>query len=296
MAWISDARLASAVSLGGGAGLISAMNAGADYVRGEIRKCRESVGSLIFGVNIMLMSPFADDIAQLVVDEKVPLVTTGAGLPSKYMPAWTAAGIKTAPVVPSVAVAKKAAKLGASAIIAEGGESGGHVGDLTTMALVPQVADAVDIPVLAAGGVADGRGVAAAFMLGARGVQCGTRFLTATECNVHRNYKDKILAAKDIDTIVTGKSLGHPVRSLKNAFSRRFFEMEYDNTLSKEAIEAFGAGSLRKAAVEGDVTDGSVMAGQIAALVKDEAPAAEIISRIFSEAENILRGASEWIK
>jgi enoyl-[acyl-carrier protein] reductase II len=296
MAWVADADLAAAVSRAGGLGIISAMNADADYLSKEIDRCAEQAQGKPFGVNIMLMSPFADDVAQVVIDKKVPVVTTGAGMPSKYMAGWTAAGIKILPVVPSTAIARRVERLGACAVIAEGGEAGGHVGDLTTMTLVPQVVDAVSIPVIAAGGIADGRGVAAAFMLGASGVQCGTRFLTAKECNIHPNYKDRVLKAKDTDTMLTGKRLGHPVRALKSPFSRRLGEMEYDASISNEEIEAFGAGSLRKAVKEGDEKTGSFMAGQAAALVKDELTAREIILKLFEEAENCLGGAAKWVK
>lgn len=296
MAWVSDASLASAVSKAGGLGIISAMNAGPDYLREEIKKCRAAVDGKPFGVNLMLMSPFADDIAQVIIDEKVEVVTTGAGLPSKYLPAWNDAGVKCVPVVPSTAIARRVVRQGAVAVIAEGGESGGHVGELTTMVLVPQVVDVVDVPVLAAGGIADGRGIAAAFMLGAQGVQCGTRFLTATECTIHENYKQRILKAKDIDTMTTGKRLGHPVRVLRNPFARKFFAMEYDSNISNEEIEKFGAGSLRMAAREGDLENGSFMSGQIAAMVKDEAPCEVIIKRMFEEAEEVLKGTSKWVK
>jgi len=295
MAWVADASLAAAVSNGGGLGLVAAMNANPDWLRQEIQKTKD-LTKKPFGVNIMLMSPFADDVAQVVMDEDVKIVTTGAGNPGKYMDAWLAKGIKVMPVIPSTAIAKRMERSGALAVIAEGGESGGHVGELTTMALVPQVCDAVEIPVIAAGGIADGRGVAAAFMLGAVGVQVGTRFLVATECNIHRNYKDKILNAKDIDTITTGKRLGHPVRSLKNRFSRDFLKKEYDSTISNEELETFGAGALRLAAVEGDPERGCFMAGQIAAMIKKEQPAAEIIREMFSEAETILGGAGKWLK
>ena len=294
MAWVSDASLASAVSNGGGLGIISAMNADGEYLRSEIRKCKELTKKPL-GVNIMLMSPFVDEVAKVVAEEKVPVVTTGAGMPGKYMKDWLAAGIQIVPVVPSTAVAKMVERLGACAVIAEGGESGGHIGEINTMALVPQVCDAVSIPVLAAGGIADGRGVAASFMLGASGVQCGTRFLTALECTIHENYKKRVLKARDIDTITTGKRLGHPVRSLKNSFSRKFFELEYSD-LPNEELEKFGAGALRKAAREGDEVNGCFMAGQCAALVKDELPAAQIISRMFEQAEECLKGAQQWLK
>ena len=295
MAWVSEHVLAAAVSNAGGLGIISAMNAPGEYLRKEIRACREMTDRP-FGVNVMLMSPHAPEVAKVILEEKVPVVTTGAGLPGVYMKEWVPAGIKVVPVVPSVAIAKRVAREGATAVIAEGCESGGHVGELTTMALVPQVVDAVDVPVLAAGGIADGRGIAAAFMLGARGVQVGTRFLCATECQVHPNYKKKILAARDIDTVVTGKRLGHPVRCLKNPFARSFGQMEYDSSLTNEEIEEFGAGSLRKAAVEGDMENGSIMAGQIAALVKEEQPAAQIIREMFAQAEQLLAEAAKWVR
>jgi len=295
MAWIADASLAAAVSEGGGLGIISAMNAGPDYLKEQIRQVRERTGKP-FGVNIMLMSPHADEVAKVVEEEKVPVVTTGAGLPSKYMKSWVAAGIQVVPVVPSTAIARMVERMGAAAVIAEGGESGGHVGELTTMCLVPQVADAVKIPVLAAGGIADGRGMAAALMLGAVGVQMGTRFLVADECTVHENYKQKILRAKDIDTFTTGKRLGHPVRSLKSPFSRAFFEKEYDSSVSNEELEKMGGGALRLAAVEGDEKNGCFMAGQIAAMVKKKQPAAEIIREVCQEAEILLKGAGKWVK
>lgn len=295
MAWVSEHILAAAVSNAGGLGIISAMNAPGEYLRKEIRACREMTDRP-FGVNVMLMSPHAPEVAKVILEEKVPVVTTGAGLPGVYMKEWVPAGIKVVPVVPSVAIAKRVAREGATAVIAEGCESGGHVGELTTMALVPQVVDAVDVPVLAAGGIADGRGIAASFMLGARGVQVGTRFLCATECQVHPNYKKKILAARDIDTVVTGKRLGHPVRCLKNPFARSFGQMEYDSSLTNEEIEKFGAGSLRKAAVEGDMENGSIMAGQIAALVKEEQPAAQIIREMFAQAEQLLAEAAKWVR
>ncbi|MBO4529876.1 MAG: enoyl-[Paludibacteraceae bacterium] len=288
MAWISDAVLASAVSEAGGLGIISAMNANAEYVREEIRKCK-GLTNKPFGVNIMLMSPFADEVAKVVIEEKVPVVTTGAGMPSKYMPAWKDANIKVIPVVGSVAFAIRLERMGADAIIAEGSESGGHVGEINTMALVPQVCDAVSVPVLAAGGIADGRGVAAAFMLGAEAVQCGTCFLVADECKVHENYKKKIIAASDSETIVTGRRLGHPVRSLKTRFSRQFAEMEKNSACTDEQIMAFGSGSLRKAVQDGNLEEGSFMSGQIAGMIKEEKPAAAIIEKMMSEAEAILK-------
>ncbi len=295
MAWIADAPLASAVSNAGGVGLISAMNADAEWVRSEIRKAKEMTDKP-FGVNIMLMSPFAEEVAKVVIEEKVQIVTTGAGNAGKYIPAWKEAGIKVLPVVASCSFAKLAERAGADAVIAEGGESGGHVGDLSTMALVPQVCDAVKIPVVAAGGIGDGRGIAAALMLGAIGVQVGTRFLVAKECTVHQNYKNRVLKAKDIDTIATGKRLGHPVRALKTAFTRDLAAKEYDASVTDEDFEKLGVGALRKAAKEGDEKHGSFLCGQIAGLVKKEQPAAEIIREMFGEAEKLLGGADQWVK
>lgn len=295
MAWVSEAKLAAAVSNAGGLGIISAMNASGDYLREQIRECRKLTDKP-FGVNVMLMSPHVEEVAQVLVEEKVPVVTTGAGLPGKYMKSWIPAGIKVIPVVPSVAIAKRVAREGATAVIAEGGESGGHIGELSTMALVPQVVDAVDIPVLAAGGIADGRGVAAAFMMGAVGVQCGTRFLCANECVIHENYKQKVLAAKDIDTMVTGRRLGHPVRGLKNPLARKFQQAEYDSTMTNEEVEKIGVGAVRRAAIEGDLETGSFLAGQIAGLVKKEQPAREIIEEMMTEAEALLTGATKWVR
>lgn len=294
MAWIADGKLAAAVSEAGGLGIISAMNADADYLKGQIKIAR-SLTKKPFGVNLMLMSPYADEIARTIAEEKVPVVTTGAGNPSKYMKDWITAGIKVLPVVASVGMAKLVTRAGASAVIAEGGESGGHVGELTTLCLVPQVCDATALPVIAAGGIADGRGIAATFMLGAQGVQLGTRFLVATECGVHQNYKNKVLKANDISTITTGKRLGHPVRSLKNAFSKNYFKAEY-SSISDEELEALGTGALRLAAVEGDEKRGCFLAGQIAAMVNKEQPAAEIVRELFTEAETILNGAKQWVK
>ncbi|MBP3653384.1 MAG: enoyl-[acyl-carrier-protein] reductase FabK [Clostridia bacterium] len=295
MAWISEHKLAAAVSNAGGMGLISAMNADGEYLRKEIRACRELTDKP-FGVNVMLMSPFAAEVAKVILEEKVPVVTTGAGLPGIYMKEWVPAGIKVVPVVPSTAIAKRVVRDGATAVIAEGMESGGHIGELTTMTLVPQVADAVDVPVLAAGGICDGRGIAAAFMLGAQGVQVGTRFLVAKECQVHPNYKEKILKARDIDTVVTGKRLGHPVRCLKNIIAREMGEMEYNSNITNEEIERHGAGALRRAAVEGDVVHGTVMSGQIAAIVNKEQSAAEIIREMFTEAEALLSEGKKWLR
>lgn len=296
MAWVADASLAAGVSNAGGLGIIAAMNSNGEQLRAEIRKARELTDKP-FGVNIMLMSPFVQEVAQVVVEEKVPVVTTGAGNPGKYMKAWNEAGIKVIPVVPSTALAKMAERNGAFAVIAEGGESGGHVGDLTTMALVPQVVDAVSIPVIAAGGIADGRQVAAAFMLGAVGIQVGTRFLVAEECTISQEYKKKILKAKDIDTVVTGKRLGHPVRSIKNSFTREYTKAEYDSSnVSDEELEKMGLGVLRMAAREGEVSKGCVLAGQVASMVKKEQPAKEIIEELFEGAEKVLGGAMKWVK
>ena len=295
MAWVSDATLAAAVSNAGGLGIIAAGNAPAGYVAEQIQKAK-TLTEKPFGVNIMLMSPYAEEVAQLVAKEAVAVVVTGAGNPSKYMKLWTDAGIKVIPVVPSTGLAKLAQRNGAAAVIAEGGESGGHIGELTTMVLVPQVVDVVSIPVLAAGGIGDGRGVAAAFMLGAVGVQVGTRFLVATECGIHPNYKRKVLAAKDIDTISTGKRLGHPVRSLKSPFSRAFFAKEYDSGVSNEELEAFGGGALRMAAVNGDEKEGCFMAGQVAGMVHKEQTAQEIIEELMAEAETVLGGAGKWVR
>jgi len=295
MAWISDARLAAAVSNAGGLGIIAAGNAPGSYVREEVRKAREMTDKP-FAVNVMLMSPYAGEAAAVVAEEKVKIAVTGAGSPEKYMRMWHENGVVVIPVIPSAAIARRMERYGAAAVVAEGCESGGHIGELTTMALVPQVADAVNIPVIAAGGIADGRGVAAAFMLGAAGVQVGTRFLAAVECGVHRNYKNKVLNAKDIDTIATGKRLGHPVRSLKTPFSRAYFAKEYDMSVSDEELEALGAGALKLAAVDGDEKNGCFIAGQIAGLVNKEQTAQEIIEEMCNEAERLLRGAIKWVK
>ncbi|MDE6871004.1 MAG: nitronate monooxygenase [Bacteroidales bacterium] len=287
MAWVADASLAAAVSNAGGLGLISSINAGTEAVRNEIRKCKELTDKP-FGVNIMLQAPNAGEIAQMVIDEGVKILTTGAGSPAQYMEAWQAAGIKVIPVVASVALALKMQSIGATAVIAEGAESGGHVGEIHTMALLPQVVDALDIPVIGAGGICDGRGAAAAFILGADAIQVGTRFLAAEECTVHQNYKDKILKASDISTIVTGKTLGHPVRSLKTPFSKNFAKMEADPAVTPEEILSFGTGALRKAVKEGDV-NGSYMAGEVAGMVKKIEPAKDIVEDLILGAEKILR-------
>lgn len=295
MAWVADASLASGVSNAGGLGIVAAMNAPGEWLRNEIRATRERTDKP-FGVNIMLMSPFADEVAQVVLEERVPVVTTGAGNPAKYLRNWVEAGIRVIPVVPSTALAKLVVRSGACAVIAEGGESGGHIGELSTMTLVPQVCDAVNVPVIAAGGIADGRGIAAAFMLGAVGVQVGTRFLVAHECTIHPNYKEKVLQARDIDTGTAGKRLGHPVRALRNSFMREFMRREYDSSISNEELEAFGAGALRRAAREGDMKNGTIMAGQSSGLVNKEQSACEIIQEMFQEAEELLRGAAKWAR
>lgn len=287
MAWVADASLAAAVSNAGGLGLISSVNAGTEAVRNEIRKCHELTDKP-FGVNIMLQAPNAGEIAQMVVEEGVKILTTGAGSPAQYMPMWKDAGIKVIPVVASVAMALKMQTAGADAVVAEGAESGGHVGELHTMALVPQVVDAVDIPVIAAGGICDGRGAAAAFMLGADAIQLGTRFLAAEECNVHPEYKEKVLKATDISTIVTGKSLGHPVRSLKTPFSKTFARMESDPSVSQDDILAFGSGALRKAVRDGD-RNGSYMAGECAGMVRKIEPAKAIVEDLMSGALKVMK-------
>lgn len=289
MAWAADASLASAVSNAGGLGLISSINAGTDAVRNEIRKCKELTNKP-FGVNIMLQAPNAGEIASMVIEEGVKILTTGAGSPAQYIDAWKEAGIKVIPVIASVAMALKMQALGVVAVVAEGAESGGHVGELHTMSLIPQVADAVDIPVIAAGGICDGRGAAAAFMLGADAIQVGTRFLSAEECTVHQNYKDRIIKATDISTMVTGKTLGHPVRSLKTPFSNTFAKMEADPAVTPEEILAFGTGALRKAVREGD-PNGSYMAGECAGMVKKTEPAKDIVEDIIGGAEKLLAAA-----
>ena len=294
MAWVADGKLAAAVSAAGGLGIIGAGNAPGSYVREQIQVVRAATDKP-FGVNVMLMSPFADEVAQVIAEEKVPVVTTGAGNPSKYMEQWKNAGCKVIPVVASVSMAKLMTRVGASAVIAEGGESGGHIGELATLPLVPQVCDATDLPVIAAGGIGDGRGVAAAFMLGAVGVQLGTRFLVAHECSIHPTYKEKVLKATDLGTITTGKRLGHPVRSLKTPFARNYAKAEYTQ-ISDEELEAMGVGALRLAVQEGDVQRGTFLAGEIAGMVSREQPAAEIIREIFAEAEQVLQGATKWVR
>lgn len=291
MAWVADASLAAAVSNGGGLGLIAGGSMPPDLLREQIRKARELTDKP-FGVNIMLMSPFAADLAQVVIEEKVDVVTTGAGSPGKFIEGWKAAGIVVIPVVASVAYAKRMENLGADAVVAEGTEAGGHIGDLTTMVLVPQIVDAVSIPVIAAGGIADGRGVAAAMMLGAEGVQVGTRFLVSDECNIHEYYKQLVLKARDIDTQVTGRSGGHPVRTLKNKLSRKLLDLE-KNGATFEELESITVGSLRKAVQDGDKDEGSFMAGQSAGLVRSCQPAAEIIVELFDQANELMRRSAE---
>lgn len=293
MAWIADASLAAAVSEAGGLGIISAMNAGPDWVREQIRDVHTRT-QRPFGVNVMLQSPFAAEVADVVAEERVPVVVTGAGNPSKYLRAWKAAGVKVIPVVSSVALARLLERAGADAIVAEGGESGGHVGDLSTMVLVPQVVDAVKVPVLAAGGIADGRQVAAAFMLGAQGVQVGTRFLVAKECTVSQEYKDRIIKAKDLSTIVTGRSINGAVRCLKTPFSQEFARRERAGATAEE-LASFGAGSLRKAAKEGNYQEGSFMAGEVAAMVHQEQTAAQIVDDLMDGAERCLKRATAWV-
>ena len=287
MAWVAEHHLAAAVSEAGGFGIIGAANAPADVVRNYIHEARELTDKP-FGVNIMLMSPFAEDIAQLVTEEKVAAVTTGAGNPEKYMAQWKAAGIKVIPVIASVALAKRMERVGADAVVAEGTESGGHIGQATTMTLVPQVVDAVQIPVIAAGGIGDGRGMAAAFMLGAEAVQMGTRFCVADECVIHDKYKDRILKAKDIDSEVTGRSHGHPVRGLRNKMTREYLKLEAEGA-SFEQLENLTLGGLRKAVVEGDTDNGSVLAGQIAGMITKRQSCQEIVDEVLDQAERLLK-------
>ena len=286
MAWVAEYHLAAGVSEAGGLGLIGAASAPGEWVREQVRKAKALTGKP-FGVNIMLMSPYADEVAKIVVEEGVQVVTTGAGSPEKYMSMWKEAGVKVIPVLASVALARRMERCGADAVVAEGMEAGGHIGESTTMALVPQVADAVEIPVVAAGGIADGRGIAAAFMLGAQGVQMGTCFVVTKESQVHENYKKCILKAKDIDTRVTGRSTGHPVRAIRNQMTREYLRREQEGA-SFEELENLTLGGLRKAVVEGDVVSGSVMSGQIAGLVKEELSCKELIQKLVRETEALL--------
>lgn len=286
MAWVAEHHLAAAVSEAGGLGLIGGASAPGEVVREEIRKAKE-LTKKPFGVNVMLMSPHADDVAKVVVEEGVKVVTTGAGNPAKYMKMWKEAGIIVIPVVASVALAKLMERGGADAVVAEGTESGGHIGESTTMTLVPQVADAVSIPVIAAGGIGDGRGIAAAFMLGAEAVQIGTRFVVAKESIVNEKYKERIIKAKDIDSAVTGRSHGHPVRCLRNQMTREYNRLEAEGK-SFEELEYLTLGSLRKAVMEGDVVNGTVMAGQIAGLISKEQTCKEMIEEMMAQAETLL--------
>ncbi len=287
MAWVAEHNLAAAVSAAGGLGLIGGANAPGQVVREEIRKAKELTDKP-FGVNVMLMSPYADDVAKVVVEEGIKVVTTGAGNPEKYMELWKSAGIKVIPVVASVALAKRMEKYGADAVVAEGCESGGHIGEATTMTLVPQVKDAVSIPVIAAGGIGDGRGIAASFMLGAEAVQIGTRFVVSKESIVHENYKQRIIKAKDIDTAVTGRSHGHPIRGLRNKMTREYLKMEQEGK-SFEELEYLTLGSLRRAVQEGDIQEGTVMAGQIAGMISQEQTCKEMIDEMMTQAEALLK-------
>lgn len=288
MAWVAEHKLASAVSNAGGIGLIAGGSAPIDYLREQIRLCKESTDKP-FGVNIMLMSPNADDLAQLVIDEKVPVVTTGAGNPAKFIPAWKEAGVKVIPVIPSVALAKRMEKAGADAVVAEGTESGGHIGEITTMCLVPQVVDALEIPVIAAGGIADGRGVAASFMLGAEGVQIGTRFLASEECQIHPTFKELLIKAKDTDSVVTGRYTGHPCRNIKTKFSKKLANGEKDGSLTPDEFEELTLGSLRKAVQDGNLEEGSFLCGAIAGMINDIKPCAEIVRELMEQAEKLLK-------
>lgn len=286
MAWVADAQLAANVSKAGGIGFIGAANAPAEWVREQIHIARQ-ITDKPFGVNVMLLSPHADEVAAVVSEEKVAAVTTGAGNPAKYMETWKNSGIRVIPVVASVALARMMEKCGADAVVAEGMESGGHIGEQTTMSLVPQVVDAVSIPVIAAGGIGDGRGMAAAFMLGAQAVQIGTRFIVAKECNVHQAYKDRVIQARDIDSEVTGRSTGHPVRSLRNQMTRKYQALEKEGA-GFEELELLTLGALRKAVVDGDVKNGTVMAGQIAGLIKKEQTCSEIIKELIDGMSNVI--------
>lgn len=286
MAWVAEHHLAAAVSEAGGFGLIGAANAPADWVREQIRKTKE-LTDRPFGVNVMLMSPYADEVARVITEEGVKAVTTGAGNPEKYMELWKERNIKVIPVVASVALAKRMERCGADAVVAEGCESGGHIGESTTMTLVPQVVDAVDIPVIAAGGIGDGRGIAAAFMLGAKGVQMGTRFVVTKECQVHPAYKERIIRAKDIDTRVTGRSTGHPIRALRNDMTKAYLQKEQEGA-STEELELLASGALRRAVQEGDIHNGSLMSGQIAGLIKEEVSCKQLIDTLVSQTKEAL--------
>lgn len=286
MAWVAEYHLAAAVSNAGGLGLIGAASAPEDVIRTQIREAKKLTDKP-FGVNVMLLSPYADEVAKVIVEEGIQVVTTGAGNPGKYMAMWKEAGVKVIPVVASVALARMMEKAGADAVVAEGTESGGHIGSATTMTLVPQVVDAVDIPVIAAGGIADGRGIAAAMMLGAEAVQVGTRFCVAKECICHENYKNKIIKAKDIDSTVTGRTHGHPIRCLRNQMTREYLKLE-EQGAGFEELEHLTLGSLRNAVIDGDVKMGTVMAGQIAGMIKTEQTCEEIVTEMMSQAEKLL--------
>lgn len=288
MAWVAEYHLAAAVSNAGGLGLIGAASAPADWVRDQVKKAKELTDKP-FGVNIMLMSPYADEVAKVVAEEGVKVVTTGAGNPEQYMDMWKSAGVKVIPVVASVALAKRMERCGADALVAEGCESGGHIGESTTMVLVPQIVDAVKIPVIAAGGIADGRGIAAAFMLGAKGVQMGTHFVVTDESQVHDNYKERIIKARDIDSRVTGRTTGHPVRALRNEMTKKYLDLE-NKGASFEELEQLTLGGLRRAVVDGDVVNGSVMAGQIAGMVKERMSCKELIEKLVNETDAIIGG------
>ena len=294
MAWLGTAELAAAVSEAGGLGIIGAGHMPPDIFRNEIHKLKERTNKP-FGCNIMLMSPFVKEVMEVVVEERVPVITTGAGNPGVYIPALKEIGTKVIPVVASVLLAKRLLRGGIDAIIAEGTESGGHVGDITTMALIPQVVDAVDVPVIAAGGIADGRGMAAAFALGAQAVQMGTRFVLSEECIAHENYKNAVLKAKDRSTVMTGLTTGHPVRIIENQLAHKYKNLEFSGG-SKEELENLGAGTLRKAAIEGDVKEGSVMIGQIAGMLHDVKPCKEIITDIMTEAETVIKNLQTFGK
>lgn len=287
MAWVAEHTLAAAVSNAGGIGLIAGGSAPIDYLRDQIRKCKEKTDKP-FGVNIMLMSPNAADLAQLCIDEKVAVVTTGAGNPGAYIPAWKEAGIKVIPVIPSVALAKRMERAGADAVVAEGTESGGHIGENTTMCLVPQVVDALEIPVIAAGGIADGRGIAASFMLGAEGVQLGTRFLASEECQIHSTFKELVVKAKDTDSVVTGRYTGHPCRNIKTKFSKKLANGEKDGSLTPDEFEELTLGSLRKAVQDGNLDEGSFLCGAIAGMITDIKPCDAIIKELMEQTEKLL--------
>ena len=288
MAWVAEYHLAAGVSNAGGLGLIGAASAPAEWVREQIREAKKLTDKP-FGVNIMLISPYAEDVAKVVAEEGVKVVTTGAGSPEKYMKMWKEAGIKVIPVVASVALARRMERCGADAVVAEGCESGGHIGENTTMVLVPQIVDAVKIPVIAAGGIADGRGIAAAFMLGAEGVQIGTRFVVTEEAQVHENYKECILKARDIDSRVTGRSTGHPVRALRNQMTKTYLQKEQEGAAFEE-LELLTLGGLKKVVVDGDVQNGSVMAGQIAGMIKEKMSCKEVIEKLVQETDALLGG------